>query len=87
MAVPGPSARIIFTKCVPALYADGSIGLEEVKELKDVADVGDEESMNRARGKFVRYQLRLAEPEDNLTAADLVVSARDFWLIDLPRIR
>ena len=71
-------------------------GLEEVKKLKAFTDVGDEESMTRARwtsAKFVRHQLRVvldnsynpeAEPEDNLTDADLVVSHKDFWLMIRP---
>ena len=72
---------IHFTKCVPALYDDGSIGGEEVKKLKAFGDVGDEESMTRARwtsAKFVRHQLRVVldnaynpdgEPDDSGTPA------------------
>ena len=37
-----------FTKCIPALYDDGSIGGEEAKKLKAFTDIGDEECMTRA---------------------------------------
>ena len=87
-----------FSKCCPALYDDGSIGGEEVKKLKVVTDVGDDESMTRARwtsAKFVRHQLRIildnafnpdAEPEDNNTEDALTVSHDDFFLMIRPAL-
>ena len=89
---------IPFTKCVPALYDDGSIGMEETKKLKAFCDVGDDESMTRARwtsAKFVRNQLRIvldntynpdAEPEDNNTEDALSVSFDDFFLMIRPAL-
>ena len=89
---------IPFTKCVPALYDDGSIGDEEAKKLKAFTDVGDDESMTRARwtsAKFVRHQLRIvldnafnpdAEPEDNKTEEALVVAHEDFFLMIRPAL-
>ena len=89
---------IPFTKCVPALYDDGSIGGEEVKKLKAFTDVGDDESMTRARwtsAKFVRNQLRIvldnaynpdAEPSDNDTKQALTVSHDDFFLMVRPAL-
>ncbi|CAK9068012.1 unnamed protein product [Durusdinium trenchii] len=89
---------IPFTKCVPALYDDGSIGDEEAKKLKAFTDVGDDESMTRARwtsAKFVRHQLRIvldnafnpdAEPEDNKTEEALVVAHDDFFLMIRPAL-
>ena len=89
---------IPFTKCCPALYDDGSIGGEEAKKLKAFTDVGDDESMTRARwtsAKFVRHQLRIvldnafnpdAEPEDNNTEDALTVSHEDFFLMIRPAL-
>ena len=52
---------IHFSKTVPALFDDVNISGEEVKKIKAFTDVGDDESMTRARwtsAKFVRHQLR-----------------------------
>lgn len=63
-----------------------------MKKIKAVTDVGDDESMTRARwrsAKFRRHELREvldksynpdAEPEDNNLESDLIVSHEDFFL-------
>ena len=80
-----------FTKCIPALYDDGSIGGEEAKKLKAFTDVGDEECMTRARwtsAKFVRHHAFNpdAEPADDKTEASLTVSHEDFFLMIRPAL-
>lgn len=89
---------IHFSKTVPALFDDGNISGEEVKKIKAFTDVGDDESMTRARwtsAKFVRHQLREvldnaynpdAEPADNNLDSDLVVSHEDFFLMIRPAL-
>ena len=86
---------IPFTKTVPALFDDGNISGEEVKKIKAFTDVGDDESMTRARwtsAKFVRREVLDnsynpdAEPEDNNLESDLMVSHEDFFLMIRPAL-
>ena len=89
---------IHFSKTVPSLFDDGNTSGEEVKKSKAFTDVGDDESMTRARwtsAKFVRHQLREvfdnaynpdAGPADNNLDSDLVVSHEDFFLTIRPAL-
>ena len=79
---------IPFTKAVPALYDDGSIGNEETKKEKAFADVGDDEPMTRNQLRIVldnSYNPE-QEPEDHLNPEDLVVSHRTFKAMIRPAL-